>query len=77
MLNLNEAQLAQLQGSELSLEAFESFWRLWPELNFDAAVGGAVDLKNGKGQERTERFAGEGEAPAPSEDFTAAQPAAE
>ena len=71
MLNLSAEQRAQLDGNGLSSESFESFWRLWPELMFDAAVGGAMDLKNGKGQERNERFAGS-PAPESSTDFMAA-----
>lgn len=71
MLNLSAEQRAQLDGNGLSLESFESFWRLWPELMFDVAVGGAMNLKKGQGQERSERFSGS-PAPEPSSDFIAA-----
>lgn len=68
MLNLSQEQLDQLSG--LTVEELENFWKIWPELSFEAAVGGAVGIKNGQGQERTERLSDEEFQP--SEDFTAA-----
>jgi len=66
MLNLTEDQSKQLEDGVPTMEILENFWRMWPELNFDAAVGGAIKV----GQERNERFSDE--EPKPSEDFVTA-----
>lgn len=78
MLNLTIDQINELHGKtpadRITLQSFDIFWRLFPELTFEAAVGGCRDLLAGKGQVRTERFPNAAEAPAvePSADFIAA-----
>ena len=68
MLYLSEAQKAQLVDNEPTEAALETYWRFYPDLNFDAAVGGAINLLV-SGWVRNEHV----EAPgAPSEDFLAA-----
>lgn len=75
MLTLTQSQSEQLSLSKVPAEALEVFWRLFPELNFDVAVGGVETLLAGRGQSRTARFSEE--SPEPSSDFTSAAPKVE
>jgi len=72
MLHLSEEQLTQLSANQVEVETLERFWRLWPELMFDAAIGGVIDLKNGRGQERDSRFNPDMSGVVPSSDFLSA-----
>ena len=59
MLKLTQSQTEQLSLAKVPSEALEVFWRLFPELNFDVAVGGVVGLLEGKGQQRNARYSDE------------------
>lgn len=70
MLTLTELQKHALKVSELSVDALEVLWRLFPEYSFEAACGSLSMLLKGQGQFRNERFSPLTEGI--SEDFKAA-----
>lgn len=70
MLSLSDLQKQALGASEVAEQALEAFWKLFPELTFDAAVGSLVMLLKGEGQFRNERFSPLDQEP--SDDFKSA-----
>ena len=78
MRELTQSELDQIALAGITSEELAAQWDLFPDQEFDTAVGSVVMLKNGQGQERNEGFVEE-TAPAveAQPDLTTEPPAAE
>ena len=57
MRELTQSEIDQTVAAGVTLEELATQWDMFPEQNFETAVGSVVMLKNGQGQERNEPFA--------------------